>query len=203
VDGHINQHLKSLGVKRGVVQLTMKAQSQRGGVVKSVEKSITISLNLNKTGHWNTGKRNGKQMKKEIEYYDNGQKWLEGHFVNGLRHGRYMQWHDDGELCFNDWYDMDCRTTEAKFKKKYPKFYAEHYTPKPVNEVWLLHFFYKSPWNQYNREYVECIFVRLANTDVYINSCSGDVFTGRKYMLQGYPHRLTRYDGKLTYIGEL
>ena len=43
---------------------------------------------------WNNGKRDGKCT----EWYDNGQKKLEGHWVEGKKNGKWYYWYDSGKI---------------------------------------------------------------------------------------------------------
>ena len=43
-------------------------------------------------------KESNKKEGKQIRYYDNGKKWVELNFKNGLREGTRFTWHRNGQL---------------------------------------------------------------------------------------------------------
>jgi antitoxin component YwqK of YwqJK toxin-antitoxin module len=61
------------------------------------------------------------------EYYDNGQLWYKGTFINGIEHGPWITYYDTGQLCYKrtynmgqrdgifEWYDEDGSIQEISF----------------------------------------------------------------------------------------
>lgn len=43
-------------------------------------------------------KGNQKELVKEIRYYQNGRKEIEGRYKNGKRHGKWTYWYDNGNV---------------------------------------------------------------------------------------------------------
>jgi len=51
-----------------------------------------------------------------IEWHDNGQKSTEGLFQNGLEHGKWESWDADGHLIFLEYYIYDDAVTKAEWE---------------------------------------------------------------------------------------
>lgn len=84
------------------------------GTTKYIAKSVFYYESGKKRveGHYNAeGKKDGKWL----YWYENGNKWSEGYFTNGLDDKKRTTWHENGELHFTGRLDQGKRVGIWKF----------------------------------------------------------------------------------------
>jgi len=62
------------------------------------------------------------------QYFDNGQLWFKGEFINGKIHGPWIEYFEDGSLCSKQTLDMGKRIGyfihNYAYRKPIKRFYA-------------------------------------------------------------------------------
>lgn len=96
-----SSHIEELEVEQKVKKNNEKKSKQiiETKEVKVIEKSINIIAPKDiKTQNLNSIEKPQGRNGKYITYYDNGNKWVELFFVNGLREGTQYSWHKNGKI---------------------------------------------------------------------------------------------------------
>ena len=71
-----------------------------------------------------------------ITYYDNGNKWVELYFINGLREGTQYSWHKNGQLK-SELKDMKYQIENYDdFRKNPGKYLGKEINLTPINPSW-------------------------------------------------------------------
>lgn len=82
----------------------------------------------------------GKELKYEIRYYENGQKEMEGAFLNSKRHGKWIAWYDNGVIWSIGYYNEGLRNGSSEVY--YPNGevrYEKHYVNDTAEGTWLFY----------------------------------------------------------------
>ncbi|MDA3890392.1 MAG: hypothetical protein PF517_01880 [Salinivirgaceae bacterium] len=81
-----------------------------------------------------------KEVIKEIQFYENGQKEYVGHFIKGKKDGKWTYWNINGKKKSEGYFIKGIRTGEAQvFHENGKIFYKGEYIDGQKNGVWIFY----------------------------------------------------------------
>jgi antitoxin component YwqK of YwqJK toxin-antitoxin module len=92
--------IKKVELEKEIIPTIEKKRTQinESKKVEVVEKSNEITIDEKKTQNKIKNEKPQGRNGKYITYYDNGNKWVELFFKNGLREGTQYSWHKNGKI---------------------------------------------------------------------------------------------------------
>lgn len=127
--------LKYWGPKTAFIFLTISMLSCQNSVIKEV--SETYENGKPKIEKFYTEKDGDRELIREIQYYENGQKRIEGEIKNGQRTGKWTFWFEHGPVWSEGFYKNGIRDGETRvFHENGNLFYQGSYQDGQKHGTW-------------------------------------------------------------------